>query len=358
MKKIFYKILCIALSLLSVTLIACNNPPQDEGRIKQTSMIESNDFSSNTDYSLFISKAKTEYLIPGLNEGFIPQGMDVWEEKDLLLISGYFSSYEEHPGSMIVSVNLKTGKLAGYYYLKKNETEYYKGHAGGLAVTNKNLIIGNAGNILRIPLVAFENVENGGSLNAVEIIKVPVMAAYCNYSGGMLWIGDFYNYPQHDTRQYHDGLMCDDKYYSAWTVGYKLDGETESEFSTEAWNSSTEVAIPDCVIGTPEKIQGFTVIGNQVALSQSFGRINNSNIKIFDFSMEGESQATVTIGDKIVPAWGLKTAVQDYVAPPMTEGITVYNDKLLILFESATLSYIKEGAINPTDHVWSMDLSK
>ena len=257
---------------------------------------------------------------------------------------------------MIVTVDGKTGKLNGYYYVKNSNGNYNKGHLGGIAVTSKNIFIADGGKLSRIPLAQLQTVKSGEALSVVEEIKMPVTAAYCNYSNGMLWVGDFYLNGKYETRDYHDGVFIENKYYSAWMVGYKLDSTTESEFSTQAWNSESTVAVPDCVLATTERIQGAAVIDGKVVLSQSYGRTNNSTILVYDLALDGEAQTTVTIDGKEIPTWALKDATNSYVAPPMSEGLAVYNNKVLILFESAALTYMLEGAINPTDRVWSFDI--
>ena len=114
--------------------------------------------------------------------------------------------------------------------------------------------------------------------------------------------------------------------------------------------------MPDCVLATTERIQGAAVIDSKVVLSQSYGRINNSTILVYDLALDGTPQTTVTIDGKEIPTWALRDATNSYVAPPMSEGLAVYNNKVLILFESAALTYMLEGAINPTDRVWSFEV--
>ncbi len=84
--------------------------------------VTSNDYSSVSTYAAFTAAATPTYLVLGLKEGLIPQSMDVWEAKDLLLISGYFASSSLNksgsPSSKIVAIDLKTGNLAGKYCLK------------------------------------------------------------------------------------------------------------------------------------------------------------------------------------------------------------------------------------------------
>ena len=161
MKRLTNKIICGILAITTMFLFACGTPVvEEEGPITQRSVVESNDFSANDNYAEFLSKAKTDFIVPALSEGLVPQGMDASEESDLIFISGYFKSYDKHPSSMIVTVDGKTGKLKGYYYIKNSNGNYNKGHLGGIAVTSKNLFIADGGKLYRIPLSQLQTVQS------------------------------------------------------------------------------------------------------------------------------------------------------------------------------------------------------
>ena len=318
----------------------------------QTEIVSTNEYSEYVDYNAVANPA---YLIPALKEGFIPQGMDVWQEKDLLLISGYFTETTYSPSSVIISVNLKTGKFVGHYLLKNTDNTYHTGHVGGIAVTTKNLFIEHGKNLLRIPLTQIENAGDKGTLKIEDVISTPSKGGFCNYSNGMLWIGDFYRKSTHSTPTWKHltDTETNTKYY-AWAIGYKL-ADTESEFTSENWDSdSMEYATPDIVLAITDRIQGFTIMNDYIALSQSYGRGNDSQILIYNNPLNKPADISISLNQTNVPVWFLSTPKYSYTAMPMSEGLTSYKNQLLVLFESGSKRY-SDGK-NRTDRVWQLTI--
>ena len=299
--------------------------------------------------------------MPGLAEGLVPQGMDVWEEKELLLIVGHFKSVKNTSGSpsssMIVTLDLKTGKLVGKYCIKNESGAYNAIRFCGIGVTEKNIFIADGARLARIPLLQIESLGEAGALQIVEEIKVPVYATWCNYFDGVLWVGEYgaNAYPTPEWRH-----MTNDKgvTYRNGGIGYKV-RDTESEFSSENWDPKTmSVATPDYYLARPDKIQGFTFVGDQIVLSQSESTDKNAQILVYDNVLRNEPDRSVTLNGKSVPVWFLDNdaLVKNYTVMPMSEGITSYNDKLLLLFGSAATYYRETGRTFPTDRVWRMAL--
>ena len=361
-KRIFARLLCALMLLISpISFIACEKDNLPNVTITQTSAVEY-DYSILPEYKDFKAIAKSEYLVPGLNEGIVPQGMDVWEEKNLLFISGYFEDMTNtsgSPSSMLVAVDLKTGEMAGKYCLKNMDGSDHARHVGGVAITKKNLFLANGGILFRIPLSQIETFGKSGALTIVEEIKVPTRASFCNYSGGVIWVGDYQDQTEtYQTPEWRHMTNNDGSLYEAWTVGYKVK-ETESEFSSENWDKATmEYATPDYVLSMTKKIQGFTIVGEKMALSQSGGRTNDSALIIYQNVLKNTKDASVTLNGKSVPVWFLdsQVLVKNYTILPMSEAVTAYNGKLLVLYETGTKKY--RNAKSPTDHVWSVNLPK
>lgn len=315
-----------------------------------------NDYKyNNHEYQAFNNISEAKYRIPGLEDDFIPQGLDYSEEKDLIIISGYYKeNNDRHPSSVLYTVNGTNGKVEGRYNIKLPSGNYYKGHAGGVAVTSKNIFIGNWNNLYRISLSQLNNLE-GDTLQIDQVIQVPVRASFCNFSNGILWAGDFYipgnEYTLPENRPWPEGTTRE----MPWIVGFELEN-TESEFGTN-WNSETmSYATPNYVFLCNQSVQGFTFIGNKAVTSCSFNRTNNSNISIHANPLDSKNTSTVILNGVNVPVWDMTKREAKYTTMPLSEGVCDRNGKLLVLFESGAKFFLEENATAPTEHIWQMSL--
>ena len=176
-------------------------------------------------------------------------------------------------------------------------------------------------------------------------------------SDGVLWVGDF----QYDAGNFimpEWRTLTNEKTgttYKAWAVGFVLK-DTESEFSKENWDEATmEYATPDYIFSITQKIQGIAFINGQIILSQSYGRKNDSKLLIYDNVLNNEQDTSVELNGTNVPVWFLDKGVSEgsYACMAQTEGLSTYNGKVLVLYESGATKY-RGDAVNPTDHVWAV----
>lgn len=324
----------------------------DEIVIAQENLVKDNNYTASN-YTAFYDIAKAFCVIPGLDD-YVPQGMDVWEDENLLLISAYPLN-GMIPSSMIFAIDVETGALFGKYGIINADNSYHTSHVGGIAVTSKNLFISTGGNLLRIPLSQFYTAGTSGVIQIVESIPVPVRASFCNYSGGKLWVGDFYHptSSSYATPEWRHLTNNDGGTYCAWSVGYNL-ANTESEFSKENWNPDTmEYATPDVVYSIRDYVQGFTVVNGRIVLSKSYGR--NARSSLYTYEINSEAHTSVKLNGKDIPVWFLDSTndVKAYTTLPMSEAVAEYNGKLLVLYESGSGKYI-DSALDPTDRVWEL----
>ena len=312
-------------------------------------------------YQQFAKCATPEFVIPGLNQTIVPQGMDYWEERNWMLISGYCTDESKNggKGSALLAVDMSTGQMIGEYYLKNMDGTYHTSHAGGVAVTRKNVFIANGNTLYRIPLA--DLLPQCNEVTIVEEIKVPTRASLANCSGGILWVGDFQYSTSYPTDEFRHMKNRQGKMYYAWTVGYRLDETTENEFSAQAM-AGGDFATPDIVLSMTERIQGMTYLPEvgQIALSQSYGRTNDSKLYFYEDPMEDAPHTTVTLNGVEVPVWFLdsKQNVKEMSAIPMSEGIANIGGKLYVLFESGANKYRLDGGKLPTDMVYAVDITK
>lgn len=326
--------------------------PSAEFKFTLQSVLAANEYKG---YKDFLAAAEKSYLIPALKETMIPQGMDIWRERGWLMISGYFPSAEISASSVIVAIDMETGAYVGEYYITNTDGTPHTSHAGGVAITERDMYISNGSTLFRIPLSEFLNAGQCGKVTIADYFNVPVRASFCNYSEGYLWVGDFQYGSSYPTDEYRHLTNRDGKKYYAWTVGYEVDLTTENGIKADAMVSGS-YATPDIIFSMTEKIQGFALTQKTVALSQSYGRNNKSKIFLYENPMGGEAHQTVELNGKSVPLYFLdsKTPSKSIVTPPMTEGLAAMDGKLYILFESGADKYANGGGTDPTENVWTM----
>ncbi|MGM9641767.1 MAG: hypothetical protein ACI3XI_01025 [Eubacteriales bacterium] len=327
--------------------------PSEDFKFTLSNFISNDDFSAYADY---LASAEKSFLVPGLAEKMVPQGMDIWTERGWLLISGYFDDVQASDCSVLLAIDMNTGAYVGEYYLTNIDGTPHTSHAGGVAVTDKNVYIAGSKTLYRIPLSSVISSEQCGKLQIVEEISVPVNASFCNYSEGYLWVGDFY-YNGYPTEEFRHIKNRDGRKYCAWTVGYELDDSTENGFKAEAMVEGS-YATPDVIFSMTDRIQGFSASADKIILSQSYGRTNDSVIYFYDNPMGEPAHKTVELNGRSVNLYFLdsKTNSVSLKALPMSEGITVRGETLYILYESGADKYANGGGKCPTENVWTIKI--
>jgi len=331
--------------------------PSDDFKFTQENVLGD---ISYTSYKDFVAAAEKSYLIPALGQQMIPQGMDIWEERGWLLISGYFPNADVSDCSVLVAVDMLSGAYVGEYYLTNTDGTPHTSHAGGVAVTDKNVYIANGSKLYRVPLTEILNAGQCGKITIADEISVPVRASFCNYSGGYLWVGDFQYGTSYPTDEFRHMTNREGKKYLAWSVGYELDENTENGIKAEAMVKDS-FATPDIVLSITERIQGMVVSDGKIFLSQSYGRNNTSTLFIYENPINGQAAHTeVDINGGSVPVYFLdsKLSCEKVQAPPMTEGLAYANGVLYVLFESGADKYANGGGKDPTENVWTMLIEK
>ena len=319
---------------------------------------------SMNSYRKFEKCATPEFVIPGLNQTIVPQGMDYWAERNWMLISGYCTDESKNggKGSALLAVDMSTGKMIGEYYLKNMDGTYHTSHAGGVAVTKKNVFIANGGMLYRIPLT--ELLKQCGEVSIVEEIAVPVRASLANCSGGILWVGDFQYGTSYPTQDFQKMKNRQGTWYYAWMVGYVLDETTENDLkpTVMAEVEGQNYAIPDYILSTTERIQGMAYLPEvgQIVLSQSYGRTNSSTLLFYEDPIGQEPHTQFEFNGFKIPVWFLdkELSPKEMPAPPMSEGVANVNGKLYVLFESGAEKYRLGGGKHPTDMVYAVDITK
>lgn len=305
-----------------------------------------------------------DLCIPGQNrtDNMVPQGMSYWEAKNWVLIS----SYNEGGGqSVVYALDFSTGEFVAQFNLFTDSalTEIMSEHVSGIACSENNLYIADAGSTMSYIPLSELNVSRGtvksvytyGTVNLTGELDTS-NTSYASFGDGVVWTGNFHiegssndSYKKYANRD-----------SASLLIGYDVSGFNSS---SEEWNHfSSLVGNPTHIIPLTsygiEKVQCATVKDGKVYVGTSYGRTNDSNLYIFDVSLSNPTIQMI-VADKSRKACVL-TNKKQYTHLPMTEGLFVYGSNMYNIFESACFFYNgadpKSLSKNPTDVVWKFNV--
>ena len=296
----------------------------------------------------FLGMSKEGAIIPALKQDAVPQGITYLEEQNWLITSHY---KEDGSPSILSVIDAATDKLVKAVELYEDENKVYTGHAGGVTVSKNYIWISSGSHAYRISKDKLVAAEDGAKLVFEGSIQTDTRASFTIYNDGILWVGEYAQGTSYPTEKSHYMNNRDGKEHRAWAVGYKLDETTDLLPETKSAVEDTPVT-PDYILSIPNMVQGMLVAGEDIWLSQSYGRNNASTLAGYKVSLTEEPHTTVTIGEESVPVWFLdsQNAVVSYTLPPMSEGIVDHEGTMYILFESGASKYVTSSSY-PLDRI-------
>lgn len=303
----------------------------------------------------FSADAEKFCLTPGVEENYVPQGLARGAGNGWLYVSAYDGDGKQASVIMVLDGD---GLLIAEYFLHHADGSIFTGHVGGIAVTEDVLYV-SAGSdadgdyIIAEFSLAELAVSGAQDLRITRTVAVPIGASWLSYADGILWVGNFYLKGSYDLGKIFDFTTksADGKAYGGYAAAYDL---SASEVKALTVAEGEPYAIPDFVLATPDRVQGFVCEDGVIALSLSYGRKNNSTIVFHTVDMT-KPDRTLALDGRSYPFTVLDSRNQraSVTAMPMTEGLAPAGDgRLLVLFESGANKY--SNASFPTDMIWSM----
>lgn len=316
--------------------------------------VSSEAFRERKEFADFISRAESQFVIPGLDEDMTPQGISYSEKTGLVYITSY--AMDDGP-STISAVSLETGEQAAEYRLFNSDGTPFTGHVGGIAVTEDQVYLSakldsdGSYSVAILPLADLPVSENH-DVTIDETIPLPVSPSFLNYSQEILWVGNFY----HPSADYglSSGIpyttATDDGEYGCYILGYRLGADGLAVPADEMY------PVPDLVLAAPDKIQGMVHLADSVVLSQSYGRKNNSALLVYGLTPDDPPDTTLDICGHTVPAYVLDSLRlrEKLTVMPMSEGLCLSPKGVLVLFESGSSRY-SNGKYR-TNQVWAVEM--
>ncbi len=207
------------------------------------------------------------FIIPGLDTNFVPQGV-CWMPGGVL-VALTFHVPDKSAASKLVLVELVSGRAIHAFDLADEFDAPYTGHAGGVAVYAGFVWIASGGRARRYSLDEVLAARTD-RLVATGSFDADARCSYANSDGAHLWLGDFalarstaYATPAHHAAR-AGGL-------AAWAAGYSIDCDGTPTSGRQYEVHGRVTYAPDRVVFTGEKVQGFAVCGDTLAVSTSYG---------------------------------------------------------------------------------------
>lgn len=258
---------------------------------------------------------------PGLDDGFVCQGVCAAEDAGKILVCGYM---DDNSNSRVYVVDIETNE---YYHVKltRNGGDLYKGHAGGMATSGDTVYIANASKLFVFSLTSLLSAKDGDFVDIGSGVPVNNAASYVYCDEDYIYVGEFHH--------------TEDDYDKAHTLD---DGETVvnaivSRYTHSAIqnHSGDEAAVPDRIYTVREKVQGicFTPDG-EIVLSTSYS-IAHSYYYVYNAADCIDTGKT--FGG--VPVFELGKCTKEIKAPAMSEDLDYYDGKVITVYESASNKY-------------------
>jgi hypothetical protein len=262
-------------------------------------------------YSEYYSIESNICRNPGLNDGFVCQGIAVADEQDKIIVSGYM---KDHSASRLYVTDKDNNS---YYVSLHSNSKKFSGHAGGVSCCKENAYLVSDDKIFTIPLSTLLNAKNKDVIEIGEGTPVNNQASFSYCDDNYLYVGEFHDggtYITNHPYQTNDGM------FYAIVSKYDLNDLTK----------------PIKIYSIRNKVQGicFTPDG-KVILSTSFG-LADSHYYVYNEADAINSNLTLDGA----PVYYLNNCIRDVKGPAMAEGLDYYQGKIITLTESACNKYI------------------
>lgn len=303
--------------------------------------------------SSYYRASEKAFVIPGLDENFVPQGFHYDEENGYFLVSGY-SAKDDTPSPIYV-LNAESGEIVSHALLHKENGDVFTGHSGGIARNGDYIYIaGGSGRCLYV----FSYAEilaagGGGAVNRLGKFSLKYSdedyqgTSYVTVTGDRLIVGEYRTETDYSYPDSHKVTTSAGDEHGGLAMEFMLDPEGPYGISAQ----------PSRVYSIRDYVQGLGAENGKIYLSTSHG-LTHSLIYVYDESKIVE-EGTIKIIGRTLPLYSLDAASLEatYKIAPMSEELFMKDGKLYIMCESACSKYIF-GKFIGGKWCYATDLSK
>lgn len=271
-------------------------------------------------YFDYFNNSKSEFVIPGLNTAFVPQGFDYIERSDTYLICGYMND------DSASRIYVRHGDDTHHVNLLYADGTPYRKHAGGICHNGEYLYIaGDDG----VDVFSLHDVLEGRDAKKLGKILTGHDMAYCSFYDGYLLAGNFYHEKTYETPAHHRITTPAGDANTALITVFKADGDAAFGINPT----------PVAALSTRGKVQGICFTSDEeIILSTSYGVASSH---LYRYRIDTLRATTIEVLGGEVPLYYLDSAnlTDTITLPPMSEELVYRDGRIYVLCESACNKY-------------------
>lgn len=271
-------------------------------------------------YPDYMDNKETVCTIPGIHEGYVPQGLD-HVEGDTYLFSGYH-------GKDLLSLYLSQDGVGKKLVPVDERGEALVGHGGGITSAGDFVYISSEAKLYIFSLSELKNAADGGKVSPIGIFPVDTEASFCFANETHIYVGEFYKAEDYEIDPSHAYTTPAGDEHRALISCYPLNED-----------GSIADAYPLFSISVTSWVQGFAFKGDTYIVSRSWG-LNSSTLEFYEGLQD--SGKTIGVSGKDVPLYYLDSSNHQKTVkmPAFSEDLDIVGDRVIVSFESACNKYI------------------
>jgi len=293
-------------------------------------------------YRNYYRMATKEFEVPGLNESFVPQGLDYSKEYDSFVISGYLSNNNE---TRVYTVNKE------HEYKQINivfeDGSIFKNHAGGISIYKDFVYI--AGCDRKVYVISLMDMMSGNDVAIRGRFETGNNATFLSVKDEYLYVGEYYHDLKYSTDKAHHITTPSGDSNKALMYAFKLDYLKDLGVENN----------PSFALSIQGRIQGMNISEDQKLVLSASSIFEGSQLYVYDFKTALDKNNEVfIIYNKNIPLYYLDSSVliKQIEILPKAEGIVFKDNRLYMIYESATNRF-KYGKLFDAQYAYSMDLN-
>lgn len=294
-------------------------------------------------YQSFFELSRREFIIPALEEDFVPQGLDYYVECNLFFISGYTCG-DEQAKICVVDSN-ENNRIVSVCDENGNELI---SHSGGISHSDKFVYLAGCDGKCYVISLSELVQEDVTSVHTIGSFSTYNQASFCSVNDNQLFIGEYYYPVKYGTDASHHFTTPVGEENCAVVMSFYLDNNMPLGVSE----------IPEMAFSIPSRVQGIGFIDGKKIIMSASSVFQGSQLYVHDYQA-----ALVDYEDKIVvdgreiPIYFFDsgTLLNCIEVLPKSEGITMCEYRLYMIFESASNKF-KYGKLLDSEYVYSIPI--